>query len=445
MNDNQQGIDSQSGVRTDPSKEFSVEDSQPFDDAVGAKAAANHGSSARTTPATLLTPALPHPQAQPPVARLALQSNWLAWDAARGQPANYASEYPFYSDVSVTGEIPKELGPYALLNALPAPLTGKVDVAVVLRAYFYETSTWPGAVPKDLKTNVERYHGGWLPEEMAALCSLALGIRLKAGDETRSFTPTDPLGRPRAHQTRNLSAPSFDRARAIIPSALEVPLIDGIHDRLKTIPAIEANLLTELVRAARAYQDALWIAESEPNLAWLLLVSAVEIAANAHFAESGSPESNLREYQPDLARVLENTGGGVLVEEVANILKQLYSATKKFMRFCETFMPPPPVMRPSNKWSQVMWEWPALKKVLTTVYAHRSHALHAGIPFPAPMCRRPMQWTGDPVVAEIALTGLAENTLGATWVPKDAPISLNTFQYFVRKSILLWWEQISRQ
>jgi hypothetical protein len=32
-------------------------------------------------------------------------------------------------------------------------------------------------------------------------------------------------------------------------------------------------------RAARLYQDALWIVESEPNLAWIMLVSTVETAA----------------------------------------------------------------------------------------------------------------------------------------------------------------------
>jgi len=33
-----------------------------------------------------------------------------------------------------------------------------------------------------------------------------------------------------------------------------------------------------LTRAARLYQDALWMIESEPSLAWLLLVSAIETA-----------------------------------------------------------------------------------------------------------------------------------------------------------------------
>lgn len=43
-----------------------------------------------------------------------------------------------------------------------------------------------------LETDDESYHGGLLQDEIAALISLSLGIRLKAGDHSRDYpNPSD--------------------------------------------------------------------------------------------------------------------------------------------------------------------------------------------------------------------------------------------------------------
>ncbi|WP_146128387.1 hypothetical protein [Burkholderia gladioli] len=383
-------------------------------------------------------------QPRPEAGMLSLQCNWLAAMQAADKASTVAHEYPFYSDVQLTNEIVDGLGPYQLLNALPMRVDGSVSIAVVLRANSHENEAWPGAMPRELKTNVERYHGGAAPDELAALCSMGLGIRLRAGDANRTFDSRDPRGRFHAHQWRVTPTLIFDRTRPVVPSVVVQPSLDSVRKRLRAIPTIEPRLFTELVRSARAYQDALWIAESEPHLAWLLLVSALEIAANAHVSEAGSSEGNLREFQPKLTETLESAGGSALVAEVGEQLKHLYSATKKFMRFCEQFAPPPPDARPSVEYMRIDWKWTSLKKILNKIYAHRSSALHAGIPFPAPMCRRPDKF-GEAEYSEKGVTALAEHTLGATWTPEDAPMSLNTFQYFVRTSLLKWWDHISTQ
>ncbi|WP_175861821.1 hypothetical protein [Burkholderia cepacia] len=375
---------------------------------------------------------------------LGLQANWVAAIQAPDKTPAVTYEYPLYSDVHVINEIVDGLGPYQLFNALPMRSDGSVAIAIVLRASSYEDERWPGALPRAQKTNVERYHGGSAPEELAALCSLGLGIRLRAGDANRTFDSRDPRGRFHAYQWRAVPALIFDQKRPVVPSVLIQPSLANVRNRLRSIPTIPPKLLTELVRSARAYQDALWIAESEPHLAWLLLVSALEIAANAHISEAGSPEENLREFQPRLAATLESAGGSTLVAEVGEQLKHLYSATKKFLLFCEQFMPSPPEARPSLEWMKIDWKWSNLKKVMNKIYAHRSSALHAGIPFPAPMCRQPDRIEGQGF-SEKGVTAISESTLGATWTPEDAPMSLNTFQYFVRESLLKWWDHISAQ
>jgi hypothetical protein len=48
------------------------------------------------------------------------------------------------------------------------------------------------------------------------------------------------------------------------------------------------------------YQDVLWVAESEPNLAWIMLVSAVEAAANRGQTSKDEPLLRLCSGNPDL-------------------------------------------------------------------------------------------------------------------------------------------------
>ncbi|MQU25941.1 hypothetical protein GHO29_05520 [Pseudomonas helleri] len=351
------------------------------------------------------------------------------------------SEYPFYSDVDITGEIIEGLGPYTLLNALPMRSRNTAEIVIILRSFIFEDFNYSFRVAGELKTNVARYHGGNLAEEIAALTSLALGIRLKAGDANRYFDGSDPHGRFQAMQWRPLPSLSVSLGRPKIPMPTSVNLNEA-QPLLSTVPKVKPELYVELVRAARAYQDALWMAEAEPHLAWLLFVSAIEIAANARFASSGSPSENLRELKGGLAQLLLNTGGEDLLEKVAADLKDLFGSTKKFLLFCEEFMPAEPPIRPSADWGRIEWKWVSLKKILSKVYALRSKALHAGIPFPLPMCREPDQY-GDDGPAERAITSMAVHTMNGSWVPEDAPISLHTFHYFVRGALLNWWGHIS--
>ncbi|MBP2869962.1 MULTISPECIES: hypothetical protein [Pseudomonas] len=376
--------------------------------------------------------------------RLPSQSNWLKFielEQAGNLECFGGSEYPLYSDVEVRGEISSGLGPYALLNAVPMGSGTTADIVMVLRSFIFEGHEHV-SLSNNLKTDVKRFHGGHLPEEITALTSLALGIRLKAGDANRYFDASDRLGRFVAYSSRPWPSLSVNPGRPIIPTPKDV-LLNDIQARLTTIPTLNAGLYIELVRAARAYQDALWISEIEPHLAWLLFVSAIEIAANAQLASAGSSTENLKELKPELARMVENAGGEDLLNEVAKDLKGLFGSTKKFLMFCEEFMPTEPSERPSLDWMKIEWTWSGLLPILKTVYALRSHALHAGIPFPAPMCRQPDQWRDDNVPAERAITSLAVQTMNGQWVPKDAPIALHTFQYFARGALLNWWDRIS--
>ena len=53
--------------------------------------------------------------------------------------------------------------------------------------------------PSMEKTDVSNYHGGMLSDEIAAVSSLAMGCRVKAGPITREFDAGDARGRPIAY------------------------------------------------------------------------------------------------------------------------------------------------------------------------------------------------------------------------------------------------------
>lgn len=70
--------------------------------------------------------------------RLISQSNWIAFLAGSRDPNQICyggSEYPLYSDARVVGELSDEIGPYALLNALPYSGGNSASITIILRVF----------------------------------------------------------------------------------------------------------------------------------------------------------------------------------------------------------------------------------------------------------------------------------------------------------------------
>ncbi len=70
---------------------------------------------------------------------------------------------------------------------------------------------------------------------------------------------------------------------------------------------------------------------------------------------------------------------------------------------------------------------------MSTIYAHRSGALHAGTPFPHPMCLLPFPI--EEVPPEVTAAGLGMGAYGAVWLPEAIPMTLHTFEYIARGAI----------
>ena len=376
---------------------------------------------------------------------LELQKNWKLADAGESCSSTY--EFPFYSDASFVGEVTDGFGPYRLLNTVPGDSTpGSVRAPIVLRVSYH--SREPELLPPDHGTDESIYHGGHLPDEVAALLSLAAGTRVRAGNYNRYFDPAeDPLGRPAAHLESK--QPSGFRYRSnrflMLPEAVGRHEIDVI-DFLSRVRDIEPGACVALVRAARMYQEALWAAETDPNSAWVLLASAIESAANYDNPSGLEACERLKRSLPDLHGDLLTAGGNELVEVVAGHLADLLGATGKFIKFVLNYKPKPPAARPENEKYQVDWKNSSLKKVLSTVYAYRSRHLHAGLPFPAPMLSPPSTVRSTESTAyEMPFVGLGGQSHRAKWLPEDLPIALHTFHHLVRGALLNWWLELPHE
>ncbi|MCZ6692035.1 MAG: hypothetical protein O7H41_20810 [Planctomycetota bacterium] len=359
------------------------------------------------------------------------QENWKAAIECAGKVPSY--ECRLYSDAHVIGEPEESFGPYQILNALDFPVRGAARTALLFR--YEEHLTLDDFYESDPKTDTDRYHGGGLAEEIAALISLILRMRLKAGPEVRRFDPDgDPKGRlMRLSQVGDpvLLPPA---SWAILPG-MAAQRNAGDLALLRTIPQLPADKANALVRAARLYQDAVWVAESQPSLAWVYLVSAVEVVAGAQKKTKWSPTGLLREYEPDLSKRLEESGGEELVEEVAKKVAHLLRSTKKFIEFLIEFKPAAPEKRPPESY-RVSWQEEDLRNDLKKVYDWRSKALHDGTPMPPPMCD-PALPNGEAFWEKPM--GKSVSGRGGLWRTEDTPMLLHIFEHLVRGALLRWW------
>jgi hypothetical protein len=292
------------------------------------------------------------------------------------------------------------------------------------------------------RTQTQDYHGGTSAEEIAALVSLAFGVRLRTGGITRLyFRDDDVVGRPMVQPPEAVPYLGYSRGqmRVIPGAAREVDLAPEAIDLLARYPLLAAQDAIVVARAARLYQNGLWVSELEPALAWIMLVSAVEAAANRAWCEDQPPLDLLIRAKPALAEACRAAGGEAHVNEVAGLIAEGMKATVKFLRFLEQYHPGPPGTRPNR--AQIQWEWTrtGLRGALATVYDYRSRALHDGVPFPLPMCFPPMGVGGVP--DERSLGGGIQ-ALGGTWTGEDLPMFLHIFDYIVRKSLVAWWRSL---
>jgi hypothetical protein len=333
---------------------------------------------------------------------------WANWRALLdGEPWLGAVEVGCYTDSSPTRQLGSGLGPLQVINTVSGErLIGLANMALVLRFEVHQ-KLQPDQVSWS-RTSVRSYTGADVGDEFAALLALALGMRCRSGGMIRNFEPGDERGQPYEgqHVRPYLPPPRFRRAPVLPGMDREVALEDA-RDLLNRYPRASPPKAVALVRAARLYEQAVWIAEADPDLSWLLLVSALETAA----AQVHGPIPRGKKRHP-------------------------VGATQRFINFMRDLTPPPPSKRP--RYGQL--DWSRMEQHARKIYYWRSRALHDGIPFPSPMCLPPRDYDADGVVEE-APTGLASGTGTSVWKSTDTPMHLATFARITRHALLRWWRR----
>jgi hypothetical protein len=255
--------------------------------------------------------------------------NWRL--ASRGVPVQSGAEVPLYSDSHVAGEVLEGWGPYRVYNNIAAFGRGCLPVLILRADWHLERVTPVGAERSD----VSGFHGGSLSDEIASLVGLRLGVRLRASSATRVFYPDlPPSGQPRAEDPTSVpTLPRTDgRRRTVVEMPHQVKLTPDTlagYDRLRPSGAVA------LARAAMLFQNALWTCDSDPANAWLMLVSAAEVAAVEwrRGTADDDPEQLLRELKPKWVQRLEAAGDPALVR----------------VKFVMGHLPGPPEKRPPGR------------------------------------------------------------------------------------------------
>ena len=368
---------------------------------------------------------------------------YLHWremaDAPAGVPPK-VTELALFTDARLVGE-PPPFGAYRLLNTVAhvggyaAAYRGVPSLYLRVSSHEreYQSPDWSA-------TRAEHYHGGTLVDEIAALLSLECGMRVAASDvPSREFTPGgDPHGRPYHFESFRRTPQVQDPGPGPIVPALTGERNIAVLPHVARLPELRLADATALVKAARLYQTAALLAETAPELAWLLFVSAVETAAVHAVGESTDVE-RLEAWRPELTRLLREACGEAVLARAAAIVAPVTGATGKFVSFLQRFAPSPPEPRPPASLRADLGSRAKRARVYSVIYEYRSAALHAGRPFPGPMCQRPHPADGSYAERPV---GLAAAYGTAVWRGEDIPIMLNTFAVLVRLALLHWWASL---
>jgi hypothetical protein len=364
--------------------------------------------------------------------------NWKGFERSPDPPPDAymrAEEATLLSDISFSGGLHKALGPFTIINLIGGARDGELSERLALR-YSLHLSEQPLSRSIPDKPEIDSWLGLTLDEEIAALLSLFLAIRVRSGGVTRQFTAEsdDPAGLPVAYpRVRPTLEPSSQRPtipRLARPRAFLGP----VPQLLLRLPRLSAAESVVFVRAARQYQMAVWVADSDPELAWLQLVSAVEVCATFWRGQKVNPVDVLSEVYPE---VVTKLGEGELTSFVARRLQKLIGSTRRFRDFMAEFDPGPPKERCGEHF-QIPWS--DLRRRLGVVYGYRSSRLHSGEPFPPVMSEAPMTFEADSGPLERPF-GLA-HSVGSTQWPADAlPMYLWFFERLVQGALVRWYQE----
>lgn len=218
------------------------------------------------------------------------------------------------------------------------------------------------------------YHGGGLADEIVSLASLFLRTHLSLGPRVRSDGNPEWI----KHGCSGHIDPGLVRDSTDL-GELEnwFPLVENLPD----------ELWQPFILSVRLYHQSIGMIEQNPDLAYLSLVSSVEVLAEEHPIGNVS----LSDIDKGLAQAVARVEPEDLRTEIQDrILNREHFTRRRFRRFVLDHV------------DELFWERETrpdigriekdeLPELLNRIYDQRSRTLHSGEPFPPNIERPPMQ------------------------------------------------------
>ena len=188
--------------------------------------------------------------------------------------------------------------------------------------------------------------------------------------------------------------------------------LEEMSEWLALLEGLDVGKQDTFVLAAKFYHEALQLIEQKPDLAYLNLVSAIEILCQ----DVDVGPVAVREIDQGLANMIAHIPDEDLRREIEEALvRRQPFVQRKFVRFIEQYT------------RSSFWDDPArpsrgridpsqFRELLTRVYAQRSSTLHRGEPFPTYVFWPPL--SKEEEIPNYALAFHSDNG-ATTWEPKD--------------------------
>lgn len=281
------------------------------------------------------------------------------------------TEYQIIADAHIVGEL--TYGPYYFTiwefsNKLPGE---ERWLCLQIREAERREDEWKSA------SETGFYHGGGIAAELVALASLLLRRRLKLSATVRMDDKPRMFSSPKSWSDKDLISGNSNLA--------------DLEQGLKLVEGLRPELHESFVLAVRLYQEALDLVESTGDLAYLNLVSAIEVLAQDYSVEPPS----VKEFDAGLAALVERVQDRKLRDEILDrLVNRERSIARKFKKFILDHIE-------DNFWTAAdrpergRIEPAELPEFLDRIYKQRSRTLHTGEPFPPNAVENPPLMGGE--------------------------------------------------
>lgn len=300
-----------------------------------------------------------------------------------------SAEFLVTVDAQFVGEV--EYGPYWLrlwtFGDVPAGENRYLCLGINER--IKPLATDPGQLSKK-----GFYHYGGVPGELVALASLFLRRRMRLGPLVR-MEDRPVVGKPKKTMINEQLA--MGRAN-----------LTDLAPWLKLTAALAPEYQLPFILSAKRYSRALQFIETEPDIAYMELVCAVETLAQADI--EGDISIGLEDLNPKVAEVIRKIADPKLQKELCNTMRELVGAKKKFRMFVERYTAEE--FWAESKPGRGRVTCTELKKSIDLIHGQRSNTSHTGQDFPPTVYLPP--FLGEETPQALMMTSAQRR-----WKPKD--------------------------